>query len=126
MFAHGSPTEPTTRGTIEPRFISSSNQQIATATWRWPPIRSHPAAWWCSQPSLRMGQPSALACRQVATTPTNLCVSSVPSGGLVVLAAFAEDGPTECSGLPTSRYDTDELVCVFGPAFSLEHRSEER
>ena len=35
------------------------------------------------------------------------------------------DGPTECSGLPTTRYNTDELVRAFGPAFALEHAEHE-
>ena len=54
-----------------------------------------------------------------------MATHSVTPGGVVVLAVFAEDGPTECSGLPTSRYDTDELVCAFGPAFALEHAERE-
>jgi SAM-dependent methyltransferase len=54
-----------------------------------------------------------------------MATHSVTPGGVVVLAAFAEDGPTECSGLPTSRYDTDELVHAFGPAFALEHAERE-
>jgi SAM-dependent methyltransferase len=49
----------------------------------------------------------------------------VTAGGVVVLAAFAADGPTQCSGLPTSRYDTDSLVRTFGPAFALEHAERE-
>src|ERR1039458_767511 len=32
---------------------------------------------------------------------------AVRPGGVVVLATFAADGPTQCSGLPTSRYDAD-------------------
>ena len=50
---------------------------------------------------------------------------AVTPGGVVVLAVFAGDGPTECSGLATSRYDTDELVCAFRPAFALEHAERE-
>ncbi len=55
-----------------------------------------------------------------------LSTESVRTGrGVLVLATFAADGPTECSGLPTSRYDTDELVRAFGPAFALEHAERE-
>jgi SAM-dependent methyltransferase len=54
-----------------------------------------------------------------------MAAQAVTPGGVVVLAAFAGDGPTECSGLPTSRYDTDELVHAFGPAFALEHAERE-
>jgi ubiquinone/menaquinone biosynthesis C-methylase UbiE len=50
---------------------------------------------------------------------------TVTSGGVVVLATFAADGPTECSGLPTARYDPAELADAFGPAFALEHAERE-
>ncbi|HEX2785149.1 MAG TPA: class I SAM-dependent methyltransferase [Ilumatobacteraceae bacterium] len=51
---------------------------------------------------------------------------AVRGGGSVVLATFAEDGPTRCSGLPVCRYTADELATVFSPAFSLiEHEREE-
>ncbi|MEV4620734.1 class I SAM-dependent methyltransferase [Asanoa sp. NPDC049573] len=33
--------------------------------------------------------------------------------GHVVVGAFAEDGPTRCSGLPTARYAIDELAAEF-------------
>lgn len=51
--------------------------------------------------------------------------AAVTPGGVVVLATFAADGPTECSGLPTSRYDTEGLVRTFGGAFALEHAERE-
>jgi len=54
-----------------------------------------------------------------------MATQAVPPGGVLVLATFAADGPTECSGLPTSRYDTDELVRALGPAFVLEHAERE-
>lgn len=38
-------------------------------------------------------------------------------GGHAVIATFAEDGPTTCSGLPTARYSADELVASIGPGF---------
>lgn len=31
-------------------------------------------------------------------------------GGRAVIATFAEDGPTQCSGLPTARYSAQELA----------------
>ena len=50
------------------------------------------------------------------------CSTSLP---LPKPAAFAADGPTECSGLPVMRYDADELHAEFGSAFQLtEHRDE--
>jgi SAM-dependent methyltransferase len=50
---------------------------------------------------------------------------AVAPDGVVVLGTFALDGPTQCSGLPTSRYDTELLVRTFGPAFALEHAERE-
>lgn len=54
-----------------------------------------------------------------------LATQAIRPGGVAVLATFAGDGPTECSGLPTSRYDTDDLVRTFGPAFALERAEGE-
>jgi len=50
---------------------------------------------------------------------------AVAPGGVVVLGTFAADGPTQCSGLPTARYDTDSLARAFGSAFVLEHAERE-
>jgi len=50
---------------------------------------------------------------------------AVRPGGVLVLGAFAADGPTQCSGLPTARYDAEELAAAFGPGFSLEHSERE-
>jgi SAM-dependent methyltransferase len=51
--------------------------------------------------------------------------ASVSSGGVLVLATFASDGPTQCSGLPVARYDSAALADVFGEAFTLEHAERE-
>ncbi len=52
--------------------------------------------------------------------------NSVKPGGHVIVASFAEDGPTECSGLPVMRYSADGLHGEFGEAFTLlDHRKEE-
>lgn len=51
---------------------------------------------------------------------------SVKPGGHVIVAAFAEDGPLQCSGLPVMRYRAGELHEQFGEAFELlEHSREE-
>lgn len=50
---------------------------------------------------------------------------AVRSGGVVALGTFAADGPTQCSGLSTARYDADGLAAVFEPGFSLEHSERE-
>jgi SAM-dependent methyltransferase len=39
-------------------------------------------------------------------------------GGTVVVATFAEDGPTMCSGLPVRRYSADELLDELGPGLT--------
>jgi 2-polyprenyl-3-methyl-5-hydroxy-6-metoxy-1,4-benzoquinol methylase len=44
---------------------------------------------------------------------------SVKPGGHVIVATFAEDGPTQCSGLPVMRYAASELYAQFGEAFTL-------
>ncbi len=40
-------------------------------------------------------------------------------GALVVLATFADDGPEQCSGLPTARYDAAALVAEIGSGFEV-------
>jgi 2-polyprenyl-3-methyl-5-hydroxy-6-metoxy-1,4-benzoquinol methylase len=51
---------------------------------------------------------------------------SVKPGGHVIVATFAEDGPTQCSGLPVMRYSASELHAQFGGQFELlRHEGEE-
>lgn len=51
---------------------------------------------------------------------------SVKPGGHVIVATFAEDGPTQCSGLPVMRYRADQLHAQFGEPFTLlRHEKEE-
>lgn len=45
--------------------------------------------------------------------------SAVRVGGHVIVATFAEDGPTRCSGLPVMPYSAEGLHDAFGPAFEL-------
>ena len=40
-------------------------------------------------------------------------------GGTAIIATFALDGPSSCSGLPVARYDAAELREAFGTAFTL-------
>jgi SAM-dependent methyltransferase len=47
------------------------------------------------------------------------------SGGFFVLAAFAEDGPETCSGLPVERYSVAKLRDLFGPRFRILHTRRE-
>jgi 2-polyprenyl-3-methyl-5-hydroxy-6-metoxy-1,4-benzoquinol methylase len=44
---------------------------------------------------------------------------AVRPGGHVIVATFAEDGPTRCSGLPVNRYSGGQLHGTFGAAFQL-------
>jgi ubiquinone/menaquinone biosynthesis C-methylase UbiE len=46
-------------------------------------------------------------------------LGAVKPGGLVIVATFAEDGPTMCSGLPVKRYNASELYAEFGAPFQL-------
>jgi SAM-dependent methyltransferase len=44
---------------------------------------------------------------------------TVPPGGHVVVATFAQDGPEMCSGLPVTRYSLEELTAAMGVGFSV-------
>ncbi|MBA2684243.1 MAG: class I SAM-dependent methyltransferase [Gemmatimonadaceae bacterium] len=46
-------------------------------------------------------------------------------GGYAVIATFAEDGPTRCSGLEVVRYSENALHAVFGDGYVLEHSERE-
>lgn len=50
---------------------------------------------------------------------------SLRPGGHLIVATFAADGPSHCSGQPVMRYSLDELVQAFGPGFDLvDHRQD--
>jgi len=52
-------------------------------------------------------------------------LKTVKPGGLVIVATFAEDGPTQCSGLPVMRYSAKGLQSEFGGSFELlGHKKE--
>lgn len=50
---------------------------------------------------------------------------AVKPGGHVIVATFAEDGPTQCSGLPVMRYSPEALHGQFGPGFTLLRQERE-
>ena len=54
-----------------------------------------------------------------------VAADAVTPGGVLVLATFAPDGPTACSGLPVARHDADALAARFAPAFVLETTERE-
>ncbi len=45
--------------------------------------------------------------------------AAVRPGGHLVIAAFAPDGPTSCSGLPVMRHDAASIATAFESAFDL-------
>jgi len=51
---------------------------------------------------------------------------AVRPGGYVIVATFAADGPTRCSGLEVSRYDPEGLHNEFGKDFKLLDSSYEQ
>jgi ubiquinone/menaquinone biosynthesis C-methylase UbiE len=48
-----------------------------------------------------------------------LMARTVPAGGFVIMATFAQDGPDRCSGLEVSRYGPDELSNELGSRYRL-------
>jgi SAM-dependent methyltransferase len=51
--------------------------------------------------------------------------AALDEGGHVVVGAFADDGPEQCSGLPTARYDAEALARQFPALRVVEQRREE-
>lgn len=51
---------------------------------------------------------------------------TVPKGGQVIIASFALDGPTQCSGLDIERYDETLLLAALGQGFELAETVFER
>lgn len=54
-----------------------------------------------------------------------VATGAVRPGGWVVIATFADDGPTQCSGLPVARYSPERLAGVFSAQFSLVEEDRE-
>jgi trans-aconitate methyltransferase len=51
--------------------------------------------------------------------------AAVRPGGTLIVATFAADGPTHCSGLPVQRHDAADLARTFSPEFVLESAEHE-
>lgn len=51
--------------------------------------------------------------------------NSLKPGGYALIATFADDGPTKCSGLDVVRYSPDTLSAEFGSEFRLEESRHE-
>jgi SAM-dependent methyltransferase len=56
---------------------------------------------------------------------TALAAASVRVGGSLIVATFADDGPTRCSGLPVHRYSAVELAAAYATHFELVHDERE-
>jgi hypothetical protein len=56
--------------------------------------------------------------RDRAAYRQHLC-NTLKVGGSAIIATFALDGPTSCSGLPVSRYSAQTLAAEFGDEFAL-------
>jgi 2-polyprenyl-3-methyl-5-hydroxy-6-metoxy-1,4-benzoquinol methylase len=54
-----------------------------------------------------------------------IAAAAVRPAGSLIVATFASDGPTQCSGLPVSRYDAAELTAEFEDSFDLVHSERE-
>jgi trans-aconitate methyltransferase len=52
-------------------------------------------------------------------------VSALASRGYALIATFADNGPEQCSGLPTARYSPSELAKRFSQSFDLVHAERE-
>ncbi len=52
-------------------------------------------------------------------------LSALRPGGHVIISAFAEDGPAQCSGLPVRRYSGSTLWAELGAPFQLLEQREE-
>ena len=49
-----------------------------------------------------------------------MAAAALRPGGVLIIATFAHDGPTRCSGLEVARYSAADLARTFGGAFVLE------
>jgi len=49
-----------------------------------------------------------------------LAERTIPTGGHLIIATFALDGPEKCSGLAVERYDAKKLARELGPGFLLK------
>jgi 2-polyprenyl-3-methyl-5-hydroxy-6-metoxy-1,4-benzoquinol methylase len=49
----------------------------------------------------------------------DLAARTVPEGGHLIIAGFADDGPARCSGLDVRRYNAGSMAAELGRGFSL-------
>ncbi len=54
-----------------------------------------------------------------------LALRTVPTGGCLIIATFADEGPPRCSGLDVCRYNADSLSAAIGQGFTLVREARE-
>jgi SAM-dependent methyltransferase len=54
-----------------------------------------------------------------------LARGTVPQGGHLIIATFADDGPKQCSNLQVCRYNTRSLASELGEGFALAREARE-
>jgi SAM-dependent methyltransferase len=55
----------------------------------------------------------------------DLARRTVPEGGHLIIASFADDGPKRCSDLDVCRYNAGSMAAELGPGFSLVREARE-
>jgi hypothetical protein len=55
----------------------------------------------------------------------DLARRTVPEGGHLILASFADDGPEQCSGLDVRRYNAESMGAELGEDFALVREARE-
>jgi SAM-dependent methyltransferase len=50
---------------------------------------------------------------------------TIPMGGHLIIASFADDGPKRCSGLDVCRYNAETMEAELGEGFSLMREARE-
>ncbi len=92
---------------------------VVTDLLRWDPDRTYDA--WHDRAVFHF-----LVDPEDRTRYVELATQAATPGGAIIIGTFAQDGPTQCSGLPIARYEPTELAALFGPAFVMEHSEREQ
>lgn len=75
---------------------------------------------WHDRATLHFLTDPADAARYVA-----IATAAISKGGHAVIGGFGKDGPTQCSQLPVTRREPEDIAQLFGPRFSLVHSQHE-
>jgi len=67
-----------------------------------------------------------LTCPEDQARYVGVAASALGTGAKLVIGVFADDGPTECSGLDVQRFQADDLERLFGDFFTMEFDERER